>query len=578
MAKKSEQPSDFLFLPLGGSGEIGMNLNLYSYKDKWLIVDFGVTFGNDLGIEVILPDPEFIVERKKDLVGILLTHAHEDHIGALPYLWKYLQAPLYATPFTAYILREKLKDVGLLDQVKIIEIPLSGTIEINPFTIRLITLTHSIPEPNGVVIETPLGKVLHTGDWKLDPSPLIGNATDIKALQELGDQGVLAMICDSTNVFEPGTSGSEADVRKGLDAIIKDKKNAVVVTCFASNIARVESILLSAKEMGRKVCILGRSMIRMIEAAQSCGYLVDFPRITKNGAQEKISSPAENFFVSPREASNFPRSQILILTTGSQGEPRAALSRLAWNQHPEFSLEAGDSIIFSSRVIPGNERSIGSLQNALVYMGCEVITPSKLHGDIVLHVSGHPAREELSQMYQWVRPQLVIPVHGEARHLESQAELAKECQVPEVLIPANGSIVRLAPEKPEIIEHVHAGRLGMDGTVFVSMNSSLLKERRKMSSQGTAVVTISLDRYDEIAELPQTTLFGVVNEEETPERAKRLYDDIEKALLTAFKSLPEERREDDNAIKEALRVALRQAAYNRLGKKPLTAVHVVRLS
>lgn len=576
MAKKPEKPSDFLFLPLGGSGEIGMNLNLYGYKGKWLIVDFGVTFGNELGIEVILPDPGFIVERKENLVGILLTHAHEDHIGALPYLWKHLQVPLYATPFTAYILREKLKDVGLLNQVKIIEIPLSGSIKIDPFTIQLITLTHSIPEPNGVVIETPIGRVLHTGDWKLDPDPLIGESTDIKALQKLGNEGVLAMICDSTNVFEPGTSGSEGDVRKGLDTIIKDKKNAVIVTCFASNIARVESILLAAKDMKRKVCILGRSMIRMIEASQSCGYLTDFPKITKNGSQEKGFSPKDAFFISPREATTFPRSQILILTTGSQGESRAALSRLAWNHHPDFSLEKGDTVIFSSRVIPGNEKSIGALQNALVYKGCEVITPSKLHGDLLLHVSGHPAREELSQMYQWVRPQLVIPVHGEARHLESQAYLAKECQVPEVLIPANGSVVRLAPGTPEIVEHVPAGRLGMDGSVLVSMQSPVLKERRKLSSQGTAAVTVIVDRYDDIAEIPQVSLFGVVNEEETPERAKRVYTDIEKSLLQAFQALSEERREDDGAIKEALRVALRQAVFNRIGKKPLTVVHIVR--
>lgn len=578
MTKKTDYSSDLLFLPLGGSGEIGMNLNLYGYDNKWLIVDFGVTFGNELGIEVILPDPEFIIEHKKNLVGILLTHAHEDHIGALPYLWKYLQAPLYATPFTAYIIREKLKDVGLLDQVKIIEIPLSGTIKIDPFTIRLITLTHSIPEPNGVVIETPLGRILHTGDWKLDPDPLVGEVTDIKALQDLGKQGVLAMICDSTNVFEPGISGSEADVRKGLDTLMKDKKKAIVVTCFASNIARLESILLSAKDMNRKVCILGRSMIRMIEAAQSCGYLTGFPRITKNGSEDKSLSSKEPFFISPREASALPRDKILILTTGSQGESRAALSRLAWNQHPEFSLEKGDTVVFSSRVIPGNEKSIGALQNALVYAGCEVITPSKLHGDIVLHVSGHPAREELAQMYQWVRPQLVIPVHGEARHLESQAALAKECQVPQVLIPANGSMVRLAPYTPEIIEHVSAGRLGMDGSVFVAMNSALLKERRKMSSQGTAVVTITLDRYDALAEIPQFTLFGVVNEEETPDRAKRVYEDIEKALLRSFEGLSEERREDDAAVKEALRIAVRQAIFNRLGKKPLTSIHLVRFS
>ncbi len=572
---------ELYFLPLGGAGEIGMNLNLYGYEEKWLMVDFGVTFSQDLGIEVILPDPQFIVERQKDLLGILLTHGHEDHIGALPYLWKYLKVPLYATPFTAALIRRKLKDVGLEKEVKIIEIPLCGKTQIGPFKIQLITLTHSIPEPNAIVIETPVGRILHTGDWKIDPSPLVGEVSDEKALRELGDQGVLAMICDSTNVFEQGVSGSEEDVRKGLLDVMKDRTGVVVVSCFSSNVARLETILTVSRNIDRKVCLLGRSMFRFIEVAQECGYLKGFPELVSGGGYNKKSKidkgkGGDSFFLTPKEASLLPRDQVVVLSTGSQGEARAALSKLAWNQHPDFSLEEGDTVIFSSRVIPGNEKTIGAMQNALVMRGCDVIVKHPT-GENPIHVSGHPAQEELKEMYRWVRPKFAIPVHGEARHLKEHERLAEACGVQEVVIPSNGSLIRLTPDSAKIVDHVPAGRLGLDGTLFVSMGSNLLKERRKMASQGTAVVTLVLDRYNELLEDPKWSLFGVVDEEETPERSKRLDKEIERSILRTYNGLAEAMREEDQPIIEGVRTALRQATHSISGKRPLTDVHVVRV-
>ncbi len=576
-----ECSNELFFLPLGGAGEIGMNLNLYGYQKKWLMVDFGVTFSQELGIEVILPDPQFIVEKQKDLLGILLTHGHEDHIGALPYLWKYLKVPLYATPFTARLIRRKLEDAGLENEAKIIEIPLCGDLQIGPFKIQLITLTHSIPEPNAIVIETPVGRVLHTGDWKIDPSPLVGEVSDEKALRHLGDQGVLAMVCDSTNVFEKGVSGSEEDVRKGLLDVMKDRPGAIIVSCFSSNIARLETVLTVARNLGRKVCLLGRSMFRFIEVAQESGYLKEFPELVfGNGFKKKGKVDkgvgADSFFLTPKEASLLPRDQVVVLSTGSQGEARAALSKLAWNQHPDFSVEEGDTIIFSSRVIPGNEKTISAIQNAFVLRGCEVVVKHPT-GEYPIHVSGHPAQDELKEMYRWVRPKFAIPVHGEARHLKEHERLAEASGVEKVVIPSNGSLIRLTSDSAEIVDHVPVGRLGLDGSLFISMNSNLLKERRKMASQGTAVVTLVLDRYNELLEDPKWSLFGVVDDKETPERAKRLDKEIERSILRMYGGLADAMREEDQPIIDVIRTALRQATQSMVQKKPLTDVHVVRI-
>ena len=426
---------ELLFLALGGAGEIGMNLNLYGHAGKWLMVDLGVGFVDDqaAGIDVVMPDPAFIVERRADLVAIVLTHAHEDHLGAVPDLWPELEAPVYATPFAASVLRRKLTEAGLLDQVPITEIPLGGKFSVGPFELEMITMTHSIPEPNALAVRTRLGTVFHTGDWKIDPEPLLGDLTDEARLKEIGEQGALAMVCDSTNVFVEGEAGSEATVRANLEKIVRAQKGRVAVTCFASNIARVESIALAAVAAGRHPVLSGRALHRMVDAAQECGYLLDFPPT-----------------IGEREAGFLPRDKVLYICTGSQAEPRASMAKLAYNDHRDLVLEEDDTAIFSSRVIPGNERGVGGMINALMARGVKVITDQDAH----IHVSCHPARDELVRVYQWVRPKIALPVHGEVRHMIEHAALARRTQVPEQIVAPNGTLVRLAPGPAAIIDHV----------------------------------------------------------------------------------------------------------------------------
>ncbi|MGH6997358.1 MAG: ribonuclease J, partial [Phenylobacterium sp.] len=449
---KAKDQDELVFLPLGGSNEIGMNFNLYGYGPaharKWIVVDLGVTFGDQTtpGVEIILPDPEFILEHAKNIIGIVLTHAHEDHIGAVSWLWPQLRAPLYATPFTAFLLREKLRENEDCADAEITEIPLSGTIQLGPFEVELITLTHSIPEPNGLAIRTPLGTVLHTGDWKIDPDPVLGSVTDEAAIQKLGDDGVLAMVCDSTNVFVDGESGSEADVKEALAGLIGGLSGKVAVACFASNVARMDSVIRAAEAADRSVCLVGRSMHRMAAAAKSVGLL--------EGVRE---------FLSEQQAASMPENEVLFLCTGSQGEPRAALSRIADGSHPHVKLGAGDACVFSSRVIPGNEIPIRNLQNRLADRGVRLYTERDHPG---IHVSGHPCRDELAQMYNWARPQIAVPTHGERRHLLEHAAFAKDLQVPQSIAPRNGDMVRLAPGRAEIIDEVPAGRIYVDAGVL----------------------------------------------------------------------------------------------------------------
>src|SRR3546814_538657 len=409
---------DLFFVPLGGTGEIGMNLNLYGHNGAWLMVDLGIIFGDPRlpGVDVEMPDPRFIVDRRDDLASLVLTHAHEDHLGAVPYLWEQLGCPIYATKFTAALLRRKLAEVGLLDAVPLIEVPLSGSFSVGPFEIELITLTHSIPEPNAVVIRTAAGTVLHTGDWKLDPTPLVGEAYDEQRLKALADENVLAMVGDSTNAMVWGDAGSEADVREQLLKVVRGLQNRVARACFARNVARLDTVIQVAEACGRRVCLLGRSMHRIVECAREAGYLTD-----------------HRPFVADDEIDYLPRNEVLLLCTGSQGEPRAALWRVARGDWPNVALERGDAAVFSSRIIPGNETAIFELQNALAEAGIEVITDH----DHDIHVSGHPGRGELVQMYQWVRPRVAIPVHGEARHLAAHAEIAKQCQVPQQIVGRN---------------------------------------------------------------------------------------------------------------------------------------------
>ncbi|HEY6982839.1 ribonuclease J [Reyranella sp.] len=543
---------ELLFLPLGGAGEIGMNLNLYGHAGKWLMVDLGIAFGDDStpGIEVVMPDPAFIEERRDDLVGIVLTHAHEDHLGAVPDLWPRLRAPVYASPFAASVLRRKLAEAGLTDAVPITEIALGARFTVAPFELEMITMTHSIPEPNALAIRTKFGTVFHTGDWKIDPEPLLGEVTDEATLKRIGEEGALAMVCDSTNVFVEGEAGSEAMVRANLEKLVKPRKCRVAVTCFASNLARVESIAKAAVAAGRHPVLAGRAVQRMVEAAQECGYLLDFPEC-----------------VAEREAGYLPRDKVLYICTGSQGEPRAAMAKIASGEHRDVVLESGDTAIFSSRVIPGNERSVGRLQNELLARGIEVITDR----DVEIHVSGHPARDELVRVYQWVRPKIAVPVHGEIRHMMEHAALARGCQVPETVLAPNGVLVRLAPGPATIVDHVHAGRLARDGDIVAPVQGEALRERRKLLWNGSASATLVIDDQGQPLAPPRVSLHGIADTEgEIVQAAMAALDEMLADLSAA-------ERHDNSRIEEAARQAVRRVVRAHLGKKPLTDVHVVRI-
>ncbi|MEA1673917.1 ribonuclease J [Nitrospirillum sp. BR 11163] len=547
-------PDALYFLPLGGSGEIGMNLNLYHHAGKWLMVDLGVSFGDDAapGVDVVMPDPEFIAERREDLAGLVLTHAHEDHLGAVQYLWTELRCPVYATPFTAAVLRAKLRETEFSGLVQIIEVPLSGRFQVGPFDIELISLTHSIPEPNALVIRTPGGSVLHTGDWKLDPDPRVGAPVDEAALIALGHQGVTALVCDSTNATVPGTSGSEGTVAVGLEELIgRYPGRRVAVACFATNVARLHSIAKAAAAHDRQVALVGRSLRRINEAARATGYLKDLPP-----------------FVTEHDVGYLPREAQVLICTGSQGEPRAALARIADGDHPEIDLEPGDVVVFSSREIPGNEKAIAKVQNGLIRRGIEVVTAS----DADVHVSGHPARDELAQMYQWVRPFLAVPVHGEQRHLKAHADLALECQVPRALVPENGVVIRIGPGEPEIIGTVPSGKLCLDGRRLVPLGGTLLRTRNRMVFNGAAVVTLVMDDTELLAD-PKLSVLGLLDGEEDA----LFIEGLIKGIGQAVDKLAEAERRDDAAVTEAARLAVRRTFHAAQGRKPVTEVHLVRV-
>jgi len=560
--KPLAHPDDELvFLPLGGSNEIGMNFNLYGYGPpdarKWIVVDLGVTFGDQTtpGVEIIMPDPTFIEEYADDILGIVLTHAHEDHIGAVAWLWPRLKAPCYATPFTAFLLREKLRDAGILDDVPLTEIPLSGTLTLGPFEMELITLTHSIPEPNGVAIRTPLGTILHTGDWKIDPDPLLGAPTDIDAIRRLGDEGVLAMVCDSTNVFVDGHAGSEAEVRVAMNALIGSLKGKVAVACFASNVARMDTTIRAAEASGRRVCLVGRSMHRMTAAAKSVGMF--------QGLKP---------FIPDAEARAFPDDQILYLCTGSQGEARAALSRIAEGTHPHVKLGLGDHCIFSSRVIPGNDIPIRNLQNKLSDRGVRLYTERDHPG---IHVSGHPCRDELKEMYAWARPHIAVPTHGERRHLIEHSALARDLQVPEQIAPRNGDMVLLAPGKPSIIDEVKAGRLFLDGGVMTPENSDPLRERRHAASNGVLIVAVALDGKGRLAGQIEVRGIGLPGDEDYP--LDEALDDLSKDAAGAIKRLDPGMRDTDEAIQQAVGRVLKKSAQRIWDRRPVVETVVVRV-
>ncbi|MDA0304741.1 MAG: ribonuclease J [Proteobacteria bacterium] len=551
------ETDNLVFLPLGGSGEIGMNLNLYGLgpkdKETWVMVDLGVTFGDCSlpGIDVIMPDPAFIEEHRDQLAGLVLTHAHEDHLGAVPYLWQRLQCPIYATPFTISILKRKLSETDFADQVEIIEVPLGGRFNVGPFDMELITLTHSIPEPNAIAIRTEQGTILHTGDWKFDPDPVVGDKADMEALQRLGDEGVLALVCDSTNVFNPGSTGSEADLLDSLTEVIGECQGRVAVACFASNVARLETIATAAKANNRDVVLAGRSLWRMNEAARENGYLANVAA-----------------FVAEEDAGHLPDDKALIICTGSQGEPRAALWRIANDDHPDVTLKSGDTVIFSARIIPGNEADIGKLHNQLVRKGVEVVSPN----DKFIHVSGHPARDELIKMYQLSRPKLAVPVHGETRHLHEHAKLALACQVPNAIPGENGAMVRLSPGKPEIIDTVASGRLAADGNRLVSISGEVVRGRNRVAFNGTATVSIVLNADGDLAAEPQISTLGLLEIEEDD-----FIEDALDAACEAIEDLPGKKRRDDAEASEAVRIAVRRSFRKNLDKSPITIVHLVRI-
>lgn len=551
-------PNDELrFVPLGGAGEIGMNLNLYGYgpegDEDWLMIDLGVTFndGELPGVDVIMPDPAFIEERKDRLLGLVLTHAHEDHLGAVQYLWPRLRCPIYATPFTVSVLRRKLTETDVASEVEIIETPLAGRFSLGPFDLELVTLTHSIPEPNAIALRTPLGAVLHTGDWKFDPDPVVGEPADEETLRRIGEEGVLAVVCDSTNVFTPGDSGSEADILDNLSEIIAGCAGQVAIACFATNVARLETIATAAARNDRDVVLAGRSLRRITEAAHENGYLKDAPA-----------------FLTEEDAGYLPDDKTLIICTGSQGEPRAALARIAAETHPRIALNPGDTLIFSSRVIPGNERAITELQAKFIRRGIKVITAK----DAMIHVSGHPARDELTRMYQHLRPEIAIPVHGEFRHLTEHAALARTCQTPHAIVNENGGSVRLAPGAPEITDRVPVGRLAADGNRLVPIAGEIMKSRTRAMWRGFAVVTVILDRGEVDEEMPISTA-GLLDDEDDP-----VLDTVRLAVRDAINRLsPGAEDADDHTVSETARIAVRRAFRTLFDKRPVIRVHLVRL-
>ena len=542
--------NEFLFCPLGGSGEIGMNMNLFAYGQpgdhKWIMVDIGVTFADDTipGIDLIYPDPGFIQERKENLLGIILTHAHEDHIGAVAHLWPKLGCKIYATPFTAVLIKEKFKEkhIDITKDLQIVE--LNGKVKLDPFEIEYITLTHSILEPNGLKIQTPAGVVLHTGDWKVDPNPLIGDEINSKRLKEIGDQGVLAMICDSTNVFSAGRSGSELDVRKNMLNIMSRLKKRVIITSFASNVARMESAFYCAEKTGRQISLVGRSMHRIYKAARQCGYL-----------QDTIDP------IDPREAKNISREKIVYLCTGSQGEPMGAMMRISNYTHPDVFIEKDDAVIFSSKIIPGNEKKLYKLHNQLVKDGIEVISEESEF----IHVSGHPNREDLKDMYNWVKPKCVIPVHGEHRHMIEHINFAKEMQVPYPVQVENGDIVKLAPgDHPEVYDKAPSGRLYLDGNISVEENSQSIKDRRNLSTNGYLEITILITPKGNIHNNPIITFRGLPVHE-TDEFVYGLEEEIEKTTKT-FKL--GNKSQEHNLI-DSLKIASRKFTKKKLAKNLL---------
>ena len=551
-------PTDELvFAPLGGVGEIGMNLSLYGLGPerarKWLAVDLGVAFaGDDLpGIDLIMPDIRFLIEERRNLLGLVLTHAHEDHFGAIIDLWPRLRVPIYATPFSAALLEAKRQSEPGAPDIPVQVIPLGSRLTLGVFDVEFVSMSHSIPESNGLIIRTGLGTVFHTGDWKLDPTPVIGPATDEKKLRALGEAGCLALVGDSTNAVREGRSPSESDVSKSLAELMAASPGRVAVTTFASNVARLRSVADAARVCDREVVVVGRAMERIVGVARETGYL--------NGVQEFRGTDTYGYL---------PPDKVVALCTGSQGEARAALARIAKDEHPDVTLSKGDRVVFSSRTIPGNEKAVGAVINGLINQGIEVIT-DRTH---LVHVSGHPRRAEMADMYSWVKPHIVVPVHGEALHLFEHAALARKIGIPEVLTCRNGDLVKLAPGRPGVIDEVPEGRIYKDGRLLVDAEARTVADRRRLSMTGVVSVALALDDKGMLAADPEVELIGIPEADQDGEKFAEIAYDV---ALETVENMPKARRRDPDAMAESVKRAVRAAIASRWGKKPLCIVLVV---
>jgi ribonuclease J len=553
----AQQQQELVFAPLGGVGEIGMNLSIYGLgpegRRTWLAVDLGVSFASEdqlPGVDLILPDIRYLVAERKNLAGIVLTHAHEDHFGAVLELWPRLKVPIFATPFTAALLEAKRASEPGAPEIPVTVVPRGGRFKAGPFDIELATMAHSIPESNALIIRTPVGNVLHTGDWKLDPTPVLGDATDEKKLRALGEEGCLALMGDSTNAVRDGRSPSEADVAKTIAELVKTARGRVAVTTFASNVGRLRSVAAAAVAAGRELVVVGRAMDRIIQVARETGYWDDMPDVRPVDAYGYL-----------------PPNKVVALCTGSQGEPRAALARIAEDQHPDVTFSRGDRVIYSARTIPGNEKAVGRVINGLIDQGVEVIT-DRTH---LVHVSGHPRRAELEDLIGWVKPQILVPVHGEALHLSEHAALARKCGVKQVIQIRNGDLLRLSPDA-RVIDEVPAGRLYKDGALIVEADARTVADRRRLSFAGAVSIALAITDKGALAADPEVDLIGI------PERDRTgglLYEAVRDAVLQTVESMPRKRRSDPDTVAEAVRRAARAAVAQRWGKKPMCHVHVL---
>lgn len=550
------QEDGLYFVPLGGSEQFGVNMNAYVCDGDMLVVDCGLGFADERfpGIDLLLPDPEFVEEHRDELKGIIITHAHEDHIGAMPYLWERLQCPVYASPFTAAVLHQKFKDKNLNVKINIIQ-PNEST-QIGKFEALFVPVSHSVPDTCSIIIKTDKGQVVHSGDWNLDPSPVTGSPTNDELFKQAGKEGVLAYIGDSTNAEVNGRSGSEADVAKGLEAEFKKCKGKIGVTIFSSNIGRIISVAKAAQACDRSVCVIGRSLHRMIGCARECGLLNDIPD-----------------FISEDDLGYLPDESVVVIMTGSQGEYRAALAKVSRGDFRGLKFNPGDTVIFSARAIPGNETQINTVKNNLSAGKVNVITPRDTKN--IIHVSGHPCRDEIAEMFQWVRPQVVVPVHGERLQLDAHAEFANDCQVPSTLVPSNGSVIRLAPGKPAVIDHIETSVLAVDQKRLIKSTHQSIAARRKLQYTGTVHVSLAIDARGELLGNVKLETVGLVDLENAGE--EQIEDNLEKEVLDILDDMTWEDRLDDHFIEEELRIGVRRFCDHLLGIKPKTNVHVLRV-